>query len=256
MAENSDQILHFHEYFKIIRNRLWVIFTIFALTVLSGYYVTNYVLPKVYQASAQIQINAARILEIGGIGGNTTENHLDSNYFQSEFLIMQSPDVLKPIISDLQLDKIWAKRVYKSSLEQLPMQDALAYMGSILHLDFTRNTNIIEITVSSEVPKECADVANAVADRYKTKRDIDEDQRNTRGIDSLREQIAQQQESRRGRASEGGGYATSNLAKRVSMLPSSTGPTVTERLEQDLDARNKDLLAGPGGLRCPQGFAR
>jgi hypothetical protein len=48
MAENSDQILHFHEYFKIIRNRLWVIFTIFTLTVLSGYYVTNEVLPKGY----------------------------------------------------------------------------------------------------------------------------------------------------------------------------------------------------------------
>src|SRR5208282_3361007 len=100
MAENSDQVLHFHEYFKIVRNRLWVIFTIFALTVLSGYYVTNYVLPKVYQASAQIQINAARIVEITGIGGSTTENHIEQHYFQSEFQIMQSPDVLKPIISD------------------------------------------------------------------------------------------------------------------------------------------------------------
>src|SRR5271168_815688 len=108
MADNSDQILHFHEYFKIIRNRLWVIFTIFALTVLSGYYVTNYVLPKVYTATAKIQINAPRVVDVPTIGGSSTENHIDSNYFQSEFQIMQSPDVLKPIISDLQLDKIWA----------------------------------------------------------------------------------------------------------------------------------------------------
>jgi len=242
MAENSDQILHFHEYFKIIRNRLWVIFTIFALTVLSGYYVTNFVLPKVYQASAQIQINAARLIDIQGIGNSQTENHIDPMYFQSEFQIMQAPDVLKPIISDLQLDKIWAKRVYKSSLEQLPMQDALAYMSRILHLDFTRGTNIIEITVSSEVPKECADVANAVADRYKAKRDIDEDQRSTRGIDSLREQITEQK-----KVVEDARAKLENLRKELGEkhidVPNGTGPSVTERLEQDLDARNHDLLA-------------
>jgi len=239
MAENSDQILHFHEYFKIIRNRLWVIFTIFALTVLSGYYVTNYVLPKVYQASAQIQINAEHIADVAALGGSPTENHMDTSYFQSEFQIMQSPDVLKPIISDLQLDKIWAKRVYKSNLDQLPMQDALAHMSNILHLDFTRGTNIIEITVSSEVPKECADVANAVADRYKAKRDIDEDQRSTRGIDSLREQIAEQKkvvEDARAKVES----LRKELGEKHIDVPS--GPALSERLEQELDSRNKDLL--------------
>ena len=243
MAENSDQILHFHEYFKIIRNRLWVIFTIFALTVLSGYYVTNYVVLKIYRATAQIQINAARIVEVSSIGTSTTENHIDTNYFQSEFQIMQSPDVLKPIISDLQLDKTWAKRVYKTSMDQLPMQDALSYMGRILHLDFTRGTNIIEITVSSEVPAECANIANAVADRYKAKRDIDEDQRSTRGIDSLREQIAEQKkvvEDARRKVED----LRTELGKQHIDIPNnnSTGPSVTERLEQDLDSRNKDLL--------------
>ena len=58
MAENSDQILHFHEYFKIIRNRLWVIFTIFTLTVISGYYVTNQVLPKVHGHGADSDLAA------------------------------------------------------------------------------------------------------------------------------------------------------------------------------------------------------
>jgi capsular exopolysaccharide synthesis family protein len=242
MAENSDQILHFHEYFKIIRNRLWVIFTIFALTVLSGYYVTNYVLPKVYQATAQIQINAPRIADVATIGPSNTENHMDSNYFQSEFQIMQSPDVLKPIISDLQLDKIWAKRVYKSSLEALPMQDALGYMNRILHLDFTRGTNIVDITVSSEVPAECATIANAVADRYKAKRDIDEDQRSTRGIDSLKEQITEQQ-SKVDAARDKVEAMRKELGDKGINVPSSIGPSINERLEGDLDSRNRDLLA-------------
>ena len=241
MAENSDQILHFHEYFKIIRNRLWVIFTIFSLTVLSGYYVTNYVLPKVYTASAEIQINPARMVDVPGLTSAHTDGTIDSNTFQSEFEIMQSPDVLKPIISDLGLDKIWAKRVYKSTLEQLPMQDALGYMNRILHLDFKRGTNIIEITVASEVPKECADVANAVADRYKAKRDIDEDQRSTRGIDSLREQIAEQKkvvEDARSKVEA----MRQDLANKHIEVPNGAGQSVTERLETDLEKRKGDLL--------------
>jgi succinoglycan biosynthesis transport protein ExoP len=242
MADNSDQILHFHEYFKIIRNRLWVIFTIFSLTVLSGYYVTNYVLPKVYQTSAEIQINAARTMDVAGVGSNATDKIIDSNTFQSEFEIMQSPDVLKPIITDLGLDKIWAKRVYKSTLEQLPMQDALGYMNGILHLDYKRGTNIIEITVSGEVPKECADIANAVADRYKAKRDIEEDQRSTRGTDSLREQISEQKKVVDDDRTKVEAMRQDLFNKHIE-VPNGTGTTVTERLESDLDSRKHDLLA-------------
>src|SRR5579859_1465381 len=124
MADSSDQILHFHEYFKIIRNRLWVIFTIFALTVLSGYYVTNEVLPKVYTATSEIQIRARENNLVPDITGGQTTKELSTQEFQNEFEIMSSPDVLSPIITDLQLDKVWARRVYKSGLEALPMQDA------------------------------------------------------------------------------------------------------------------------------------
>ena len=100
MADNSDQLLHFHEYFKIIRNRLWVIFTIFALTVLSGYYVTNYVQQKVYETSAQVLVNAQNLVTVQGINNGQTDRDISQMQFQSEFEIMQSPDVLKPIITD------------------------------------------------------------------------------------------------------------------------------------------------------------
>jgi succinoglycan biosynthesis transport protein ExoP len=242
MAENSDQILHFHEYFKIIRNRLWVIFTIFSLTVLSGFYVTNEVLPKVYTASASIQILPRGVVLAPGLVNSKTDGGFDATAFQAEFEIMQSPDVLLPIITDLQLDKIWAKRVYKSGLDALPPQDALAYMSRILHLDFKRGTNIIEITVSSEVPKECADVANALADRYKTMRDVEEDQRNNRGTDSLRDQISQQQkvvEDGRGKLEK----MRQDLGKQGIEITNGANDSGTERIETDLESRKRDLLA-------------
>jgi uncharacterized protein involved in exopolysaccharide biosynthesis len=89
--------------------------------VLSGDYVTNEVLPKVYMATAQIQIRSDRITVITPIGPDgKTDEGIDSSQLQAEYEIMQSADVLLPIITDLQLDKIWAKRVYKTGLEALP----------------------------------------------------------------------------------------------------------------------------------------
>jgi capsular exopolysaccharide synthesis family protein len=243
MADNSDQILHFHEYFKIIRNRLWVIFTIFALTVLSGYYVTNYVLPKVYTASSQIQIQPRGVVEVPGIASNRTEPGFDSVGFKDEFTIMQSADVLLPIITDLQLDKIWAKRIYKSGLEALPAQDALAYMNRILKLDFVQGTNIIDITISSEVPKECSDVANAIADRYKTMRDVEDDQRNNRGLDALADQIAQQQkvvQTARDKVEK----MRADLGNKGIDIPGGAVPMgSSEKSEKELDTRKEQLLS-------------
>ena len=242
MAENSDQILHFHEYFKIIRNRLWVIFTIFTLTVLSGYYVTNEVLPKVYQSTAQIQIRPARTTDITPIGPDgATDRGLDAMQFQAEYEIMQSSDVLMPIITDLQLDKIWAKRVYKTGLDALPPQDALAFMTGHLKLDLQRGTNIINITFSSEVSKECADVANAVADRYKTMRDVEEDRQTNRGADALRDQIRQQQKVVDDKKADVEKMRQDLYDKGI-IMPGGADASSSEQSEQDLDKRKSDLL--------------
>jgi capsular exopolysaccharide synthesis family protein len=221
---------------------LWVIFTIFILTVISGYYVTNEVLPKKYTASAQIQIRPRGVHDVVGVGPDSqTERSFDSTNFQAEFEIMQSSDVLMPIITDLQLDKIWAKRIAKSSLEALPPQDAMGVMKQILKLDFTRGTNIINITVTSEVAKECADVANAVADRYKTMRDVEEDQRTNRGTDSLRDQISQQQ-----KVVDDARAAVEKMRQELGKIgidpTGGAGTSLNERIEADLDSRKKDLL--------------
>jgi capsular exopolysaccharide synthesis family protein len=241
MADSGDQVLHFNEYFRIIRNRLWVIFTIFSLTVLSGWYVTNEVLPKYYTSTAEVQIRSRGVMSVTGLNSTRTDFNFDPTQFQAEFEIMQSPETLKPIIRDLQLDKTWAKRVYKSTLDQLPMQDALSYMSSKLHLDYRRGTDIVTIAFESEVPKECADVANALADSYKTQREVEQDQRNQRGNDQIRDQINQQQkvvDEKRGEVEK----MRSDLAAKGINLTGGAGDSQGDRLEQDLESRQHDLL--------------
>lgn len=240
MADNSDQLLHFNEYFKVIRNRLWVIFTIFVLTVLSGAYVTEEVIPKVYNASSQIQINPERRTTIIGFAGGTPDKGFDPTDFQSDYEIMQSADVLMPIITDLGLDKTWAKRVYKSTLDKLPPQEAMNYMTGILKLDLKRGTNIIVITASSEVPKEAADIANALADRYKTMREVEQDQKNSQGADSLRDQIVQQQKVVDDKKAVVEKLRQEASAKGINITPGAGGQTELDQTE--LEGRKRDLL--------------
>jgi len=240
MVENSERSVHFNEYFKVIRNRFWVIFTIFAITTGSGWYVANEVLHKIYTATAEMQIRPRGMVDVPAFSIGTTDRQEDPIAFQSEFEVIQSPDILLPIINDLGLDKTWAKR-FKSDQDSLPPVESLGYMNSILKLDLKRGTDIVEITVQSEVPKEAADIANAVIDHYQTLRDVEEDKRNSRGADSLRDQINQQQAVVDAANAEVDKLRTELSNTGVYAVPGSFGSE--ERDEQDLDSRQHDLLA-------------
>ena len=171
---------------------LGITFVVFAITLWVGKYITENVLSKTYEATAKVQVNVNRIPDMSLTTSGSEEGNWRALY-QPEFEIMQSPDILLPLIRDLGLDKAWAKRISKSGGEKLSEGDALAYLSKILKIDGKWGTNIIDIIVASDDPKEAADIANALADGYKTRRDRDEDQRITRGMASLREIIAEQE---------------------------------------------------------------
>jgi len=208
---------------------LSIAFSVFALTVLSGIFYTYEVLPKVYSANAEIQVMPRHPANPNGIDSSP-----DSNPLQSEIEIMQSPDFLAPIITDLNLNKIWAKRVYHSGLDTLPDQDAISYLQSILKIDVVRGTNIVRITAFSEVPQEAADIANAVADRYITVRTKEMHDAVKDAEKRLTDQIAQQQKTV--------DDATANVAKIRQDL-AQKGIAIPSEIQADLDARQKDLLS-------------
>jgi serine/threonine protein kinase len=164
-----------------------VALAVVVLTILGGLYLTDKILPKIYVASAQIQVLPRLASSPAGADSNPEQANLD------EIEIIQSPDVLLPVIKDLNLGKAWATRADKSRSDALSPQEALAYLNKNLKLDFRFRTTIIDITVSSVVPKEAADIANSIADRCKVISDVEADQRNSRDQNSLRAQISQQE---------------------------------------------------------------
>jgi succinoglycan biosynthesis transport protein ExoP len=190
----TESSLHFSEYFRIIRNRLWVIFTIFALTLISGIYVTEELVVRMYTATAQIKIQSSLVHVMPGIAMADFDRPIDPTEFQTEYERMHSPQVLEPVIIGLGLDKIWAQRIFKMPPgSKVPMQSLMAYMNNTLAVSFKHGTNLVEVSTRSEVPKEAADIANAVVAQYKKIRDDEQAQNNSTGSDTLQNQIAQQE---------------------------------------------------------------
>jgi succinoglycan biosynthesis transport protein ExoP len=139
------------------------------------------------------------------------------------------------------LDRTWSKEVSNSDEEQLPDVDALTHMGKLLRLEVVHGTNIVKITASSADPQETADIANAMAIRYKAMRDAEADLSETQGEDSLREQIAQQQKvvDERKAALE---KMRQDLSIKGIYIPVGERVTEIEKADAELDARRKDLL--------------
>jgi len=122
----------------------------------------------------------------------------------AEILSIESLD---EIVHKLKLNRIWAQR-FNSSAHDLSDQEAISHLRSVVKIDFPDGTLfvgttsygqldlhplIFKITAHSEVPQQAADIANGVADNYKAMRDKEEADRIKRGMDSLREQISEQQ---------------------------------------------------------------
>ena len=190
MITQSNNTVHLQEYFKVLKTRFWVIFTILVLTVLSGAYVSEEVLPKIYSADTQLEIKPRGVLDVNSLDLNNTDGKFDPTTFQAEFEIMQSPKVLGPVITELNLDKKWARDVFKAPV--ISQQKALDYLNSLVHIDFKRGTDIVDITASDQDPKDAAAIANAIADTYRKMRDTDESDRSNRGADEIRQQIVSQ----------------------------------------------------------------
>jgi len=212
---------------------LLVAATVFILTLLSGVYITNNVLPKVYTASVLVQIVPQVTTEIGS-SFSVVDNSPEA-FVQSCVAKMQQPDVLLPVINELNLKELWSKQVFKS--QSLSDSDALSYLQKMLRLEVKRGTNIIVVTAACDIPREAADVANAIAHRYKNMRDTEKNASFESGNVSLRNQIAQQQ-----KVVDEKKAAVEKMRKDLSVDGDPTFPGWIEHADKSLDTRKKDLL--------------
>jgi capsular polysaccharide biosynthesis protein len=155
-------------YASVVMRWLAVVALVFVATMAGGIYMTNHVLAKIYSATASMQ------LQVPIPGAQTYSGWAfsspQSRAVKAEFESIESPDILRGVISTQNLDQTWADRIFKQA-DPLTTEEALHYLASHLKLTFKHESNIVEVTVLSDEPREAARIANGIVELYKQTRD-------------------------------------------------------------------------------------
>jgi polysaccharide biosynthesis transport protein len=179
--------LHFLDYWRIIRIRKTVILAVFLLVVITATVVTL-MYPESFAATARIQVEQDHpdISSLSGPAGNS----YDPYFLLTEFETIQSHAVLSEVSKALDLKNVWSKK-YNNGV---PMSDSdiEAMIKSRIELHSVRNTKFIEIKAYSDSADEAAKLANQVALSYKQYRADEYDDLKNHGINSLKEQLDQE----------------------------------------------------------------
>ncbi len=173
--EAQSEKLHFLDYWRIIRVRKTIIFTVFILVLLSTIGATLY-WPKSFSSMVKISVEKDQTDVEGPFKNYQLSYGIDPFWVQTEFERITSKPVLYRVIHDLDLNRRWTER-YK--LEKvLSDEETYDILEKRIRAKQSRNTSNIEIWVyssaqnnepaSTEVAKkEAAEIANKIADVYR-----------------------------------------------------------------------------------------
>jgi len=179
--------LHFLDYWRIIRIRKTVILAVFLLVVITATLVTWF-LPESYSSIARIKVERDQS-DITSFFGQQAGSY-DPYFIQTEFEVIQSEIILKPVISKMKLDVKWGKKW--NAGQPFTLTETMTMLKRQMDLKPVRNTSLIEIRVFSEKPEEAAELANNIAEEYQTHRKEDRKHLTEGGIEALQKRLDDQ----------------------------------------------------------------
>lgn len=147
-------------YAKVLSRWVLIAALVFSATMSGGVYITNHLLTKIYSATASFRVRPLTVHPEAYSGWSLSTPQ--SRAIEADLVSVESPEVLKTVVSNLDLDQVWAERVYKRS-EPLSTDEAVHYLASNLKPNFKHDSNVVAVTALSDDPKEAAAIANEVA---------------------------------------------------------------------------------------------
>jgi capsular exopolysaccharide synthesis family protein len=166
VSNPSETKLHFLDYWRIIRIRKMVIFTVFLLVVITTAGVT-YVMPKKYTSSVRIDVQKD-VSDVAMFNQTFGGQNYDPFFVLTQFERIQSKEVLYNVIKELGLRERWTQKYGLPALMSEP--EAFAVLLKIIDLRQVRNTSLIEIRVFNDKPEEARDIAQKIAEVYRDTR--------------------------------------------------------------------------------------
>ena len=190
----AESKLHFLDYWRIIRIRKMVILAVFLLVVLTTTAVT-FILPQSWSSTVRLAVEKD-VSDIAPLMFQQNSSQYDPFFIQTEFEKIRSKTVLHKVITNLKLNEKWAER-YNNGVP-LKTADTFEYLLRKIDVRQTRNTSLIEIRVYSDAKDqpamEAADIANEIAEVYRTTRLGLRQDMSKRGIEVLKKELDQNNE--------------------------------------------------------------
>src|SRR5438094_828882 len=145
---------------------------VFLLVVLTTTAVTL-ILPESWSSTVRISVEKD-VSDIAPLGFQQySAQTIDPFFIQTEFEKIRSKKVLHKVIENLKLNEKWAERYSNGGLP-LKTFETFSILKGKIDVRQTRNTSLIEIHVFSDAKlkpaQEAADIANEIANVYKTNR--------------------------------------------------------------------------------------
>ena len=182
--------LHFLDYWRVIRIRKAIIITVFLITAIIATAVT-FILPESFSSTARIKVEND-VSDIATLSGGQQMTGYDPYFIQTTFEIMQSQLVLSNVIAALELNTKWGQKYFNG--ETLKTTETMEILKQRMQLAPVKNTKLISITVYSDDKQEAADLANAIAEAYKSYRFDSRRQLTEGGLKMLEEQFRDQEQ--------------------------------------------------------------
>lgn len=161
----AETKLHFLDYWRIIRIRKTIIMAVFLLVVVTAAIVTL-ILPESYSSKARIRVQRDTTDIPSGMSAQAyTAGVYDPYFIQTEFEVIQSEQILDPVVELAQLNTRWAKKYHMEG--KLKTTESRQMLKGRIDLRPERNTALIDISVYSDDKDEAAELANDIAQVYK-----------------------------------------------------------------------------------------
>ena len=178
-AATGESKLHFLDYWRVIRVRFGIVLLSFLLVVITAALAT-YFQPRKYKSTITMELRMPsddmRVYKDSSSGVPAS----DARFAPTQFEIIQSKEVLYPVIENQNLQKKWA-----TEGQPLPREAAYGKLRGMLSLKQIRGTELLELDVTDTSPEESTQIVNAVAESYQDARKQQMQELNRTSVDSL-----------------------------------------------------------------------
>ena len=185
MNDTNEVKLHFLDYWRTIKLRMGLILlTFFLVMVTAG--VTTYFMPREYLSRVRMEVKADNSGPVNVFGSGMARS-FDPQFVATQFQILQTTEILYPVIERLDLIK-----EFSPAGQRLQMEQVCRRLRLKMQLNEVRNTGLIDIGIFDVDHQRAANIANTIGVVYVERRRADLEKTVSRGLEQVQEAVTNQ----------------------------------------------------------------